>query len=98
MDEVENSVPADLCWEFVFTAIFSIKHLIKLIRSLSSIGLALSGYYSTGLANITVGLQPFTKSLSVSAIRSVCIFNPITCFSGGMVRFGRGFRAGTSVS
>lgn len=42
-EEDENSVPKDLCWEFVFTAIFSIKHLIKLIKSLSSISLAVSG-------------------------------------------------------
>lgn len=84
-----NSVPEDLCWEFVFTIIFSIKCLIKLIKSLSSISLVVSGYYRMGLADIAVGLPLFTKSFSASVIRSVCIFNPIACFSGGLVRFSR---------
>lgn len=52
--------------------------------------MAVSDGYRTGLVSITIGLQLFTQSLSTSGMRSVYIFNPITCFPGGLVRFSGG--------
>lgn len=42
-----------------------------------------------GLVNISVGLQLFIKSLSPSAMRLLCIFNPITRISRGLDIFRR---------